>query len=61
MGGEIYAAGGNKVALTLTPGSGGTFLVTLNGKTVYDKKVTGKYPELPDAKEIKAKVLNLIG
>ena len=58
MGGEIYAAGGNKVKLTLTPGAAGIFEVKLDGESVFDKSSVGRYPDLNDAKEIKATVIN---
>ena len=61
IGGEIYAAGGNKVALELHPGSAGVFDVVLDGELLYSKKTTGKYPDLKDAKEMKARVINTIG
>ena len=60
MGGEIYAAGGNKIELTLLPGASGTFLVKLDGETVFDKQSIGRYPDLNDAKAIKATILNQI-
>lgn len=60
MGGEIYAAGGNKIELTLLPGESGTFLVKLDGETVFDKQSIGRYPDLNDAKAIKATILNQI-
>ncbi len=58
MGGEIYAAGGNKIDLTLTPGGSGIFEVKLDGNIVFDKGSVGRYPDLNDAKEIKATVIN---
>ena len=58
MGGEIYAAGGNKIALTLTPGASGVFEVKLDGEVVFDKEAVGRYPVLNDAKEIKATIIN---
>ncbi len=58
IGGEIYAAGSNKIALTLTPGASGIFEVKLDGKVVFDKGTVGRYPDLNDAKEIKATVMN---
>lgn len=58
MGGEIYAAGGNKVKLSLHPGEAGIFEVKLNGEVVFDKGSAGRYPDLNDAKEIKADVMN---
>ena len=60
MGSELYAAGGSQVAVKLTPGKGGVFKVTLNGEVVWDKGEQGRYPALPDAKEIKAQVANMI-
>jgi selenoprotein W-related protein len=60
MGSELYVAGGSQVAVTLTPGTGGVFRVTLNGEVVWDKDVLGRYPSLPDSKELKAKVANMV-
>ncbi len=61
MGGEIYAAGGTKIKLTLTPGVAGIFEVKLDGDVVFDKGSVERYPDLNDAKEIKATVMNRIG
>lgn len=58
MGGEIYAAGGNKIELQLNPGASGIFEVKLDGEVVFDKGSAGRYPDLTDAKEIKATVMN---
>jgi len=60
MGSEIFAAGGSQTAITLKPGQAGVFKVTLNGEVVWDKGVQGRYPVLPDAKEIKTKVTNIV-
>ena len=60
MGSEIFAAGGSQTAIALKPGQGGVFKVTLNGELVWDKAEQGRYPTLPDAKEIKTKVMNMI-
>ena len=60
MGSELYVAGGSQVAVKLTPGKGGVFKVTLNGEVVFDKAEIGRYPALPDAKEIKASVASMI-
>ncbi len=60
MGSELYVAGGSHVAVTLTPGKGGVFKVTLNGEIVWDKAEQGRYPALPDAKELKMKVAEMI-
>jgi predicted Rdx family selenoprotein len=61
MGSELFAAGGSHIAITLTPGHSGVFKVTLNGEVAFDKDEVGRYPTLPDAKEVKAKVINMIG
>ena len=34
--------------------------VTLNGEVVFDKSELGRYPALPDSKEMKAKVINIV-
>jgi selenoprotein W-related protein len=60
MGSELYVAGGSQVAVTLTPGTGGVFRVTLNDEVVWDRDVLGRYPSLPDSKELKAKVANMV-
>ena len=60
MGSELYVAGGSQVAVTLTPGTGGVFRVTLNDEVVWDREVLGRYPSLPDSKELKAKVANMV-
>ena len=60
MGSELYVAGGSQVAVPLTPGKGGVFRVTLNDEVVWDRDVLGRYPSLPDSKELKAKVANMV-
>ena len=60
MGSELYAAGQSHIAVTLTPGQGGVFKVTLNGEVAFDKGEVGRYPMLPDAKDLKAKVITMI-
>lgn len=60
MGSELYVAGGSQVAVTLTPGKAGVFRVTLNGEVVWDRDELGRYPSLPDAKELKAKVASMV-
>jgi selenoprotein W-related protein len=37
--------------VTLVPGAGGTFEVSVNGQQVYSKKATGTFPELNNLKE----------
>ncbi len=58
IGGEIYVAGGNKIKLALTPGEAGIFEVKLDGKVVFDKGSVNRFPDLNDAKEIKATIIN---
>ncbi len=60
MGSELYAAGKSQIAVTLTPGQAGVFRVTLNGEVAFDKGEVGRYPALPDAKELKAQVASMI-
>jgi predicted Rdx family selenoprotein len=60
MGSELAAAAGSQIAITLTPGQAGVFKVTLNGEVAFDKGEVGRYPALPDAKELKAKVINML-
>jgi len=60
MGSELAAAGGSQIAITLTPGQAGVFKVTLNGEIAFDKGDLGRYPTLPDSKDLKAKVINMI-
>ena len=48
------------MAVKITPGQSGVFKVTLNGEVVFDKSELGRYPALPDSKEMKAKVINMI-
>jgi selenoprotein W-related protein len=33
------------------PGAGGAFEITVNGKQIYSKKATGKFPEVDDLNE----------
>ena len=57
MATEIFAEGGNKVAIKLTPGTAGILQVFVGGDKVYDKKEEdGKYPDLPRVKQIRAAV-----
>lgn len=60
IGGEIYSSGGNKVAIQLTPGGNGIFEVKLNGEVLFDKGEAGRYPDLNDAKAIKAKIIEAL-
>jgi len=43
---EILSAYPDRVAgLTLVPSSGGRFIVTVDGRQVYNKAETGRFPE----------------
>ena len=46
---------GDLASITLVPGTGGVFEVTVSGKTIYSKKQTGEFPD-PDAivKQVRA-------
>ena len=57
---EIFEAGGGAVGITVLPGANGVFTVTVEGKTVFDKSVTGQTPNLTEAKEVKAAVRNAV-
>jgi len=43
--------------ITLIPGVGGAFEVSVNGQPVYSKKATGKFPDLNDLNELIRKFL----
>ena len=60
MGSELFAAGGSHVSITMVPGQGGVFKVTLNGEVAFDKMETDRYPTLNDVKDLKAKVVNMV-
>lgn len=60
MGSELFAAGGSQIAVTLVPGQAGVFKVTVNGEIAFDKSEVGRYPTLPDAKELKTRVSRMI-
>ncbi|WP_067338952.1 SelT/SelW/SelH family protein [Stappia indica] len=44
-------------SVTLVPGTGGTFTIICDGKTVWDRKADGGFPE---AKVLKARVRDLV-
>jgi selenoprotein W-related protein len=44
-------------SLQLIPGGGGRFEVTVNGKVIYSKAATGRFPELS---EIQQKVREML-
>ena len=51
---ELFQAAGPALAISVKPGHSGAFKVTVDGR------VLGRYPTLPDAKELKAKVMNMV-
>jgi selenoprotein W-related protein len=44
-------------SVTLVPGAGGAFELTVNGQQVYSKKATGRFPELNELNETIRKFL----
>lgn len=44
-------------SVTLVPGTGGTFTITCDGTTIWDRKADGGFPE---AKVLKARVRDLV-
>ena len=42
---------GEITALTLRPGTGGTFEVRANGETVWSRKIEGRFPEITELKQ----------
>ena len=47
---------GSKVESELIPSSGGVFEITLDGKLVYSKQKTGRFPDKKDIEEIMANI-----
>lgn len=47
---------GSKIKSELIPSSGGVFEITLDGKLVYSKQKTGRFPEKKDIEEIMANI-----
>lgn len=60
IGGEIFAAGGNKVAIQLNPGANGIFEVKVDGKVIFDKGDIGRYPDLDDAKAMRKQIVDTL-
>lgn len=44
-------------SVVLSPATGGTFDITLNGQMIYSRKIAGRFPE---AKEVKQLIRDLI-
>ena len=53
---EMFAAGGTDAAITLTPGDGGVFTISVDGEVWYDTKAAGRTPEVHDMKDLKARL-----
>jgi selenoprotein W-related protein len=52
MAQEILASFKDEVAeLTLRPGSGGIFLVSINGRQVFSNKTAGRFPETREVRD----------
>jgi selenoprotein W-related protein len=43
---------GDIKALTLIPGTGGTFEVRLNGQVIFNRKTEGRFPEAKELKKL---------
>jgi selenoprotein W-related protein len=43
---------GDITSLTLTPGTGGVFDVTLDGRTLWSRKEHGRFPEISELKQL---------
>jgi selenoprotein W-related protein len=44
--------------VTLVPGAGGAFEITVNGRQVYSKKATGSFPQMDELNEAIQKFLD---
>ena len=55
---ELFQAAGTAIAISLKPGTAGAFKVTVDNEVLWDKKAQGKSPDIMEAKELKAKVIN---
>ena len=60
MTSELFQAAGTAIAISLKPGVAGAFKVTVDNKVLWDKKEQGKSPDIMEAKELKAKVINML-
>lgn len=60
MASELFQAGGPALAISLKPGAGGTFKVTVDGRVLWDKKAQGQSPNITEVKELKAQVANML-
>ena len=57
MASEMFADGGNEVAIKMTPGVAGILQVYVDGDKIFDKKEEdGKFPDLPRVKQMRAVV-----
>ena len=60
MTSELFQAAGSDKAISLKPGTAGAFKITVDNEVLWDKKKQGKSPDIMEAKEIKAKVANML-
>lgn len=53
---EFFSAGGTRVAIGLTPGTGGVLRVVVDGETIFDKKQEGGHPNLDRIRRMKTAI-----
>ena len=54
MTAEFFAEGGDRLAITITPGDDGVLKVYVDGEKIYDKsEEDGKHPDLYRVKEMR--------
>jgi predicted Rdx family selenoprotein len=53
---EFFEAGGTRVAIELTPGTGGVLQVVVDGEMIFDKSKEGGHPNLDRVKQMKTLV-----
>jgi selenoprotein W-related protein len=55
---EILAAHAESIAgLLIVPGSGGIFTIAVDGRRLYSKKETGRFPQPGEAARLVSKIL----
>lgn len=58
MAEEILASHGASVSgLLIVPGAGGIFTIAAGGRTLYDKKDTGRFPQPGEAARLVSQIL----
>ena len=57
MASELFAEGGNKLFIKITPGVAGMLRVYADGEIIFDKKAEdGQFPTLPRVKQMRAAI-----